>query len=285
MSDQGFVMERGKESPMDLSVQPLNWNDENVCNTPKRPLSNDPQPLFIMGSQSSHKKQPRLGRKMFHRGLSFHDSDEEDEDILNSHSFRKSVKKKKGFFDSMKHAYFPYIVMGYLQLFFNLFIVGLVIYLVVLFVRTVQRDVDIKVEGYLIEIMSEIAQCSKQFTENKCFPDQRVPAMEKACVQWENCMNRDPAVVGRAKVSAETFAEIINSFIEPISLKTMAFFSILVFGFLFLSNYAFGYARSKVASPFRNPQESKPPNPSHEVRLFDLFLESVSSHSLCKSLW
>lgn len=63
-------------------------------------------------------------------------------------------------------------------------------------------------------------------------------------------MNRDPAVVGRAKVSAETFAEIINSFVEPISYKTMAFFAIMVFGFLFLSNYAFGYARSKVANPF-----------------------------------
>jgi hypothetical protein len=34
-------------------------------------------------------------------------------------------------------------------------------------------------------------------------------------------MNRDPTVVGRARVSAETFAEIINSFIEPISYKTM----------------------------------------------------------------
>lgn len=62
-------------------------------------------------------------------------------------------------------------------------------------------------------------------------------------------MNRDPAVVGRAKVSAETFAEIINSFVEPISYKTMIFFSIIVFGFLFLSNYAFAYARSKISSP------------------------------------
>lgn len=34
-------------------------------------------------------------------------------------------------------------------------------------------------------------------------------------------MNRDPTVVGRARVSAETFAEIVNSFIEPISYKTM----------------------------------------------------------------
>jgi len=41
-------------------------------------------------------------------------------------------------------------------------------------------------------------------------------------------MNRDPTVVGRARVSAETFAEIINSFIEPISYKTMVRHSPLV---------------------------------------------------------
>jgi hypothetical protein len=68
-----------------------------------------------------------------------------------------------------------------------------------------------------------MAVCSKEYLENRCAPNTRVPAMEKACVAWEKCMNRDPTVVGRARVSAETFAEIINSFIEPISYKTMVF--------------------------------------------------------------
>lgn len=34
-------------------------------------------------------------------------------------------------------------------------------------------------------------------------------------------MNRDPTVVGRAKVGAETFAGVVNSFVDPISWKTM----------------------------------------------------------------
>ena len=68
-----------------------------------------------------------------------------------------------------------------------------------------------------------MAVCSKEYLENRCAPTTRVPAMEKACIAWEKCMNRDPTVVGRARVSAETFAEIINSFIEPISYKTMVF--------------------------------------------------------------
>src|SRR5271169_4815983 len=73
------------------------------------------------------------------------------------------------------------------------------------------------------EILQEMAVCSKEYLENRCAPNTRVPAMEKACVAWEKCMNRDPTVVGRARVSAETFAEIINSFIEPISYKTMVY--------------------------------------------------------------
>jgi len=34
-------------------------------------------------------------------------------------------------------------------------------------------------------------------------------------------MNRDPAVVGRAKVGAELIAEVVNGFIEPISWKAL----------------------------------------------------------------
>lgn len=78
------------------------------------------------------------------------DSDSEEENILDSKSFSKKKKEKSGwFFNPMQHLYLPYIIMGYLQLFFNLFMIGVMIYLLTQFIRTVQRDVDIKVEEYL----------------------------------------------------------------------------------------------------------------------------------------
>lgn len=119
------------------------------------------------------------------------------------------------------HRNIPYIVSGYLQLAFNIALVLVLLYLLLAFVQTIQRDVDQKVEEYSAEILQEMSLCSKEYLENRCTPGQRVPAMEAACITWEKCMNRDPTVVGRAKVSAETFAEIVNSFIEPISYKTM----------------------------------------------------------------
>ena len=41
-------------------------------------------------------------------------------------------------------------------------------------------------------------------------------------------MSRDPTKVGRTNVIAETFAGVINSFVEPISWKTMVRCSIAV---------------------------------------------------------
>ncbi|CCJ28674.1 unnamed protein product [Pneumocystis jirovecii] len=143
------------------------------------------------------------------------------------------------------HRDIPYIASGYIQLFFNVFLVGILFYFAITFVRTIQRDVDQKVEEYSAEILQEMSLCSKEYTENRCSPDYRVPAMERACTTWERCMNRDPTVVGRAKVSAETFAEIINSFIDPISYKTMIFCILITFGSVFVSNFAFGFFRAK----------------------------------------
>ncbi|KAG5654347.1 hypothetical protein H0H81_004301 [Sphagnurus paluster] len=47
--------------------------------------------------------------------------------------------------------------------------------------------------------------------------------MAQQCGNWETCMNRDPAIVGRAKVGAELIAEVVNGFVEPISWKALAF--------------------------------------------------------------
>lgn len=85
--------------------------------------------------------------------------------------------------------------------------------------------------------MAEIGQCSRQYIENRCSPELRVPAMEKACLAWEICMKKDPSTIGRARLHAETFAEVINGLIDPISYKTMVsvFFAIvyLIFRFSF----------------------------------------------------
>ncbi|KAJ2391691.1 hypothetical protein H4S02_001198 [Coemansia sp. RSA 2611] len=156
------------------------------------------------------------------------------------------------------HRDIPYVISGYLQLGLNVLMVGAVLMLLAQVLMTIQRDVTAKVHEYSAEILHEIATCGKQYRDNRCDPLMRVPAMEQACQAWENCMHRDPTKVGRAKVSAETLAEIVNGFIEPISLKTMLFFVTLFFGTLFISNFAFGaYRHSRVHQQYVNQSGSR----------------------------
>ncbi|ODQ55750.1 hypothetical protein SAICODRAFT_16794 [Saitoella complicata NRRL Y-17804] len=139
----------------------------------------------------------------------------------------------------------PDHITTWLQFFFNLLLVAIPIYLFYALYTTIIHDVDLKIEEYSSEILAEMALCTKEYLDNHCSMAQRPPALEGACNAWERCMNRDPTVVGRARVGAETFAEIVNSFVEPISYKTMIFGLLVILGSAFLSNVAFGFFRQK----------------------------------------
>ncbi|KAH9949452.1 Di-sulfide bridge nucleocytoplasmic transport domain-containing protein [Amylocystis lapponica] len=116
----------------------------------------------------------------------------------------------------------PYVLSGYLQFFFNLSLILLCLYVIIRFMLIIQHDVDERISEYSMDIVQDIAQCALQYKLNLCATNP-IPAMAHQCAMWESCMNRDPSKVGRAKVSAELVAEVVNSFVEPISWKTMAF--------------------------------------------------------------
>jgi hypothetical protein len=120
-----------------------------------------------------------------------------------------------------QHPTVPHILSFYAQLIFNIFLLGGCIYMIYCFWAAVQGDVDKKSHEAMADIMVEMAACAKSYRENRCDPSMRLPALETVCNNWDKCMNQDPTRVGRAKVSAHTFAEIFNSFVEPISWKAM----------------------------------------------------------------
>ena len=123
------------------------------------------------------------------------------------------------FIESFPNA--PSLLAKYLQLFFNSAIILGCLYMIYSFWKTIQDDVNRASEDAAAETLAEMAACAKSYVDNRCAGNSRLPALETVCSNWELCMNRDPNSVKRAKLSAHTFAEILNSFVEPISLKTM----------------------------------------------------------------
>ena len=164
------------------------------------------------------------------------DEDEDDDPFEEVPNLRhKASRKSKGFFGTSAtnwdpHA--PVLILKWLQMLFSGAILGLVLYVVIFFVRTVWADVDSNVKREVMRATHEISDCGHRFITNNCDLSRRVPAMEQMCNEWERCMNQDPEEVGRARMSAMTFAIIINSFFETISYKALVSLVFLILQFI-----------------------------------------------------
>ncbi|KAK6580199.1 hypothetical protein PZA11_007221 [Diplocarpon coronariae] len=199
-----------------------------------------------------------------------------------------SETPQPGFFASIfnyidTHPNLPNILSYYAQLGVNGFIAAITIFGIWSFWMTVRADVDKASEKEKALVLTGIAKCAQEYVINKCGADIRLPALAGPCEAWEICMNKDPDTVGRAQVSAHTFAQIFNSFIEPISYKAMIFVVLIVTVCIMVNNLAFGLFRSKTHYPQHQPfypqTQSQPPfhwgappqTPQHNSLGYDLY--------------
>lgn len=162
----------------------------------------------------------------------------------------------------------PALIAMYVQVGYNAVMVALLLYAISMFYITIRNDVNMKVEEYSVDIVNEIAHCSYEYVRNGCEPSKRVPAIEAACRQWERCMQRVPEEVGRARVSAETFGGIIESFLRPIGVKSMVFLVSVFAGSFLLINSVFAsrigprFAYADRAPPAQSAPQPPPPAPT-----------------------
>ena len=147
---------------------------------------------------------------------------------------KKSKTRSMGFVPAVltfvdAHPNLPNTLSIYVQFFLNCFLAFCLMYILYGAYSSIIHDIDEKAMMESSEIFAEIALCAREFKENRCERDTRVPAMEIVCNNWEKCMQRDPYQVGRSRLSAGMFAEIFNSFIEPISIKAIVRSSFVFF--------------------------------------------------------
>ena len=153
-------------------------------------------------------------------------SDDSSSDDPSRQSAGSTTGPQDAFFPALikiivDHPSLPHVLAFYVQLLWNLFLCFFFMYILYSFWATIRQDVNMKAEESVAQTLADMAICANEYVQNRCDRESRVPAMETLCDNWENCMNRDPHKVARARISAHTFAEIFNSFIEPITFKAM----------------------------------------------------------------
>lgn len=221
---------------------------------------------LIRRVQKRRRREQNLGRQLMRTQRASAESSEDESPVKESKNTVPPVHEVGymaglfTFIESFPNA--PSLLAKYLQLFFNSAIILGCLYAIYSFWTTIQADVNRASEEAAAETLAEMAACAKSYVDNRCGADSRLPALETVCSNWELCMNRDPNSVKRAKLSAHTFAEILNSFVEPISLKTM----------MLLPALAISLAVINVTFPrFHRPSKPAP--------VFATSFDSVPTHS------
>ena len=157
----------------------------------------------------------------------------------------------------------PETLLTYAQVVFNLSILVVFLYLLLNIVLTIQHDVSQKVREYELDYLGEISSCEARYTSNRCGSDMQAPALSEACEAWRRCASRDPTVVGRARVTAETFAEILNGFVDVVSWKTMLFSLLTLSIVVGATNSTLSFFRVQTAA--RHDTMPPPPPPPHHA--------------------
>ncbi|RAK94886.1 putative nuclear envelope protein Brr6 [Aspergillus ibericus CBS 121593] len=163
------------------------------------------------------------------------------------------------------HPNVPSILSWWAQLVVNLSLFSLAVYVVFGFVSAIRSEFEQAAEEESDTILAEMAACAKSYVDNRCAGGDRLPALETVCENWERCMNRDPAKVGRAKVSAHTMAVIINSFVDPISWKAIMFFLATISTVTVVSNWSFRSFRNRLHQHDYSASYSRQPSGQHPI--------------------
>lgn len=83
----------------------------------------------------------------------------------------------------------------------------------------VQMDIQNANEAARVELLGKSARCREQYLMNKCAENDR-PALKMACDEWYECMMQDPEAIMRIKVTAVQVADVVNEFVDALSLKS-----------------------------------------------------------------
>ncbi|CAI7569371.1 unnamed protein product [Penicillium pancosmium] len=136
------------------------------------------------------------------------------------------------------HPNMPSILSWWAQLTLNVSIFSMAVYVVWSVLQSIRGEFQHMAEQESSGILTEIHDCARDYLTNGCESPHRAPALKKMCDNWQVCMDRDPAKIGHAKLSAATMATIINSFIEPISWKAVIIFLVAMCVMTVVSNWS-----------------------------------------------
>lgn len=66
-------------------------------------------------------------------------------------------------------------------------------------------------------------ECDYKYTSNNCGPHLKGEIWQQFCHEWDICRQTSSAYISKSKIASKVLGELINTFAEPLSLKSMVY--------------------------------------------------------------
>ncbi|KAI9269354.1 Di-sulfide bridge nucleocytoplasmic transport domain-containing protein [Sporodiniella umbellata] len=131
----------------------------------------------------------------------------------------------------------PFIILSYVRAFLH--ILGIIVILIVLIslVRICLEEIESQYQLEVTEIEEKVKNCNHNYISNNCGPNLQGLVWQQFCHEWDVCRRANMQNVGRAKIVTRVFGELVDTLIEPLTLKSMMFILFSVFGFFIISSF------------------------------------------------
>ncbi|CCF60103.1 hypothetical protein KAFR_0J00350 [Kazachstania africana CBS 2517] len=171
----------------------------------------------------------------------------------NNYHFHGEIEPNRGVEESLPNPWSSqslpsskkiYNLISYSQFLMNSFSISIIFMFIV---RTIKSDLNSTWYKNKLTLINESSFCSKQYILNNCQINGKLPALSDDCETWYNCMNRNNDLIFNNKsiLMFNLFGNLINSFIEPIGIKTLVVLLLGVLIWFFTSNFLMGFLRAK----------------------------------------
>ncbi|GBE59851.1 protein [Babesia ovata] len=115
----------------------------------------------------------------------------------------------------------PDLFNGWVRAFFNVAVTTVLLYLGLVFILAISRDIGNGLEKRRQMVKAEAMLCQELYRKNKC-RTVNVPALEQQCRDWEACMYKDAILYDDTSfLSAEVLGGVINKFVSQLDARTV----------------------------------------------------------------
>lgn len=114
-------------------------------------------------------------------------------------------------------------------------------------VYVVGQDIWKKTQKEITLVNDQITICTKEYFDNRCSPETRVPMLEQFCNEREACMARDAIETVRStEAFAKMIADVLNALVSPLEAKTILVLVLLLFGYSLHLAISLEFPKSKL---------------------------------------